>query len=130
MPGGDNTGPTGQGPMTGRAAGFCAGYSVPGFQNPVMGRGGFAGRDRGFHAGRGGGGRRGWRNQFYATGLTGWQRAAPGGPVVAPEAFAPSAPAVTKEQELNMLKSQAEHFEGMLAGIKSRLEELEAQAEE
>jgi hypothetical protein len=34
MPLGDGTGPTGMGPMTGRAAGYCAGYPVPGFMNP------------------------------------------------------------------------------------------------
>ncbi|MBN1835246.1 MAG: DUF5320 family protein [Spirochaetales bacterium] len=34
MPRGDGTGPAGMGPMTGRAAGFCAGYGVPGFMNP------------------------------------------------------------------------------------------------
>ncbi|RKY23605.1 MAG: hypothetical protein DRP62_05580 [Planctomycetota bacterium] len=41
MPGGDRTGPAGMGPMTGRAAGFCAGYPVPGYMNPAMGRAGF-----------------------------------------------------------------------------------------
>jgi len=35
MPRGDGTGPAGLGPMTGRAAGFCAGYPVPGYMNPV-----------------------------------------------------------------------------------------------
>ncbi|MHC4199744.1 MAG: DUF5320 domain-containing protein, partial [Planctomycetota bacterium] len=45
MPRGDGTGPAGTGPMTGRAAGFCAGYPVPGFMNPTPGRG-FAGRGR------------------------------------------------------------------------------------
>ena len=43
MPFGDGTGPAGAGPMTGRAAGFCAGYPVPGYMNPVMGRAGFYG---------------------------------------------------------------------------------------
>jgi len=43
MPRGDGTGPGGMGPMTGRAAGYCAGYSMPGFMNPVAG-GGFGGR--------------------------------------------------------------------------------------
>ncbi len=61
MPGGDRTGPGGMGPMTGRAAGFCAGYSVPGYMNPIPGRG--------FGFGRGGFGH---RNLYYATGLTGW----------------------------------------------------------
>jgi len=35
MPFGDGTGPAGAGPMTGRAAGFCAGYPVPGYMNPA-----------------------------------------------------------------------------------------------
>ena len=34
MPRGDGTGPVGAGPMTGRAAGFCAGVPVPGYRNP------------------------------------------------------------------------------------------------
>ncbi|HUW32166.1 MAG TPA: DUF5320 domain-containing protein [Planctomycetota bacterium] len=38
MPAGDGTGPLGFGPMTGRAAGFCAGYPMPGYMNPVPGR--------------------------------------------------------------------------------------------
>ncbi|NLE22486.1 MAG: DUF5320 domain-containing protein [Actinobacteria bacterium] len=54
MPGLDGTGPFGQGPMTGGRRGYCAGA----FSSPGAGRG------------------RGWRNQYYATGLTGWQRAA------------------------------------------------------
>ena len=39
MPGGDGTGPAGMGSMTGRAAGFCAGNGMPGYMNPVPGRG-------------------------------------------------------------------------------------------
>ena len=38
MPRGDGTGPAGMGPMTGRAAGYCAGYGVPGYVNPIAGR--------------------------------------------------------------------------------------------
>jgi len=38
MPLGDGTGPLGLGPMTGRAAGFCAGFGRPGFTNPIPGR--------------------------------------------------------------------------------------------
>ena len=41
MPRGDGTCPAGMGPMTGRAAGICAGYPVPGYMNPVVGRAGF-----------------------------------------------------------------------------------------
>ena len=39
MPAGDRTGPMGAGPMTGRRAGYCAGYDVPGYANPGFGRG-------------------------------------------------------------------------------------------
>ena len=39
MPAGDNTGPTGQGPRTGRGAGFCSGYDMPGYENPMPRRG-------------------------------------------------------------------------------------------
>ena len=123
MPGGDRTGPAGLGPMTGRGAGLCAGYPGPGYMNPVGGRG-FGG----FGRGRGGG--RGRRNWFYATGLPGWQRAGMGYPAygsVAPNAT-PFAPAMTKEQELESLKGQAEYFEDALEGIKKRVEELQAEA--
>ena len=40
MPWGDGTGPAGFGPMTGRAAGYCGGYPVPGYLNPGPGFGG------------------------------------------------------------------------------------------
>ncbi len=59
MPRGDGTGPMGLGPMTGRAAGFCAGYPVPGFMNPIGGRLGL-----GFGWGRGFG-RGFWWRGFY-----------------------------------------------------------------
>ena len=41
MPFGNGTGPRGMGPMTGRAAGYCAGFGRPGFANPIPGRGWF-----------------------------------------------------------------------------------------
>ena len=66
MPRGDGTGPAGMGPMTGRAAGFCAGYSVPGYANPVGGRGyGGWGRGGGFGRGRGFGRGFGWARAGY-----------------------------------------------------------------
>jgi len=112
MPFGDRTGPRGLGPMTGRGAGFCAGFPVPGHLNPVAGRG-FVG------CGRGGG--RGRRNWFYATALMGWQRAA-----WWPVSGTAAAPA--SGQELKFLKSQAEHFESALDNIRERIEELETSA--
>ena len=105
MPRGDRTGPTGAGPMTGRAAGFCAGYQVPGYMNAVGGRGSSG-------MGRGG---RGWRNQFYATGVPGWARGAHGVPVP---------PAITAEQELAGLKQQAQQLQDTLAGITNRIKQL------
>ena len=44
MPGGNGTGPAGMGPMTGRAAGHCAGYPVAGYLNPFGAKPGFGGR--------------------------------------------------------------------------------------
>jgi hypothetical protein len=126
MPFGDGTGPAGMGPMTGRAAGYCAGYQMPGYMNPVGGRGYW-----GWGRGRGGG--RGHRNWFYATGLPGWARAGYGWPAyggaVGPYAYsgAPYAPGVTAQQELDALKGQAEYLEDSLDGIKKRIEELESQ---
>lgn len=130
MPGGDGTGPVGMGPMTGRAAGRCAGYTTPGFANPVFGRGFGGGWGRGGWGWGGGWGRRNW---FYATGLPGWQRTAYGYPVggaapyTAPNTT-PYAPAMEREQEVDVLKGQAQYFEDALAGIKKRIEELESKA--
>jgi len=48
MPRGDRTGPAGAGPMTGRGAGFCAGYQTAGFQTAGGGFGRGCGRGFGF----------------------------------------------------------------------------------
>ena len=53
MPFGDGTGPRGLGPMTGRGAGYCAGFGMPGFTNPVPGGGYGLGRGWGRGLGRG-----------------------------------------------------------------------------
>jgi len=108
MPGGNGTGPAGMGPMTGRAAGFCAGTGMPGYANGVPGRG----FGRGFGMGRGGSGRGGFgfRNQFYATGLTGWQRAAGAIP----------------QSDVGALKDQAKYLAETLADVQKRIEELDA----
>jgi hypothetical protein len=42
----------------------------------------------------------------------------------------PSAPTMTRQEQLDLLKGQAEYFEDALDGIKKRIEELEGQAEE
>jgi len=109
MPGGDGTGPVGMGPMTGRAAGFCAGYPAPGYVSPAGGRG-FYGRGRGC----GGGGGWGRRNWYRATGLPFWARTGQG-------AFA--APSVENEREA--LKQQSQCLQESLDTVNRRIEELE-----
>lgn len=52
MPRGDGTGPFGRGAMSGRAAGTCAGFGMPGSANPAPGRG----FGMGFGRGQGSGG--------------------------------------------------------------------------
>lgn len=120
MPRGDGTGPAGMGPMTGRGAGFCAGFGMPGYANPTLGRGfgmGF-GRGRGF-----GGGGRGWRHWFYATGLPGWMRS---GGYAAPYGYAMPYQKPDPEVEKQALKNQADALQSELDLIKNRLGEMEA----
>jgi hypothetical protein len=116
MPGGDGTGPVGMGPMTGREAGYCAGYPTPGFMSPAGGRG-FGGRGRGR------------RNRFRAGGAPGWQRAAGGWPAFgagAGYATPHAPPTASPEQELDALKHQSEALASALDNINNRIAELEA----
>lgn len=110
MPRGDRTGPLGLGPMTGRAAGFCAGYPVPGYMNPIPGRG--------------------FRHCYWATGLPGWIRARIGYPAFGmgpmPYDYEP-----TPEEEMTILKNQAEFLKKQLEDVQNRINTLEkAQAQE
>ena len=112
MPGGDRTGPAGRGPMTGRGAGFCAGCGVSGFPNPGYGAGGA------FFGGRGG---RGRRNRFFATGVPGWQYFA-GNPIPGVMPF--PTPSEAPQNELDVLKGQAQYLENGLKEIQARMEAL------
>ncbi len=116
MPGRDGTGPLGVGPMTGRAMGNCAGAAGLGYANPVPGRS-FSGR--GF--GRGGGGR-GCRYGYRATGLPGWMRFGWG--VQAASAASPS-----DAECSSMLQGQAEMLQKQLDTIRMRLDALAANAD-
>lgn len=119
MPGGDRTGPLGAGPRTGRGAGYCSGYAVPGYMNPVSGRGSW-----GWGAyGRGRGGGRGWRNWYYATGMPGWQRTAYGYPAYGEPYPYSSEP--TAAEEKDMLKGEAEALKRELEDIQNRISTLE-----
>ncbi len=114
MPLGDKTGPLGQGPMTGRAAGFCAGYGQPGYANPVGGRGFGMGRGRGFGRGMGFGFGRGFRNRFFAAG-------APGCCATGDVAATESVPGLGEKE---VLSNQAESLQSQLDAIHKRLEKL------
>ena len=131
MPRGDGTGPWGQGAMTGRGAGFCGGFQMPGHANPVVGTGpgwagrrGGGGRGRGFVAGRGG---RGWRHRFWETGLPGWARF---GSFAGPAGWGGSSgTGMSKAEELEVLRQQAEYFKASLEDIEKRLQAMESSDE-
>jgi hypothetical protein len=115
--------------MTGRAAGFCAGYSVPGYMNSWGGRG-WGGRGYGFGRGFGGGFGRGYRWRYLATGVPGWAwQGTP--PYAAPYAgpYAGPAGAASPADELEALKAQAKSMEEGLGQIRARIEELEKTSE-
>jgi hypothetical protein len=116
MPAGDRTGPLGRGPMTGRAAGYCADYGAPGWANPIP-RCGF-----GPGWGRSGGWGRGWRhrNWVQASGAPGWLGFGCPPGFGAPPAYA----APSRKQETEFLKEQAEWLRQELDAIGQRLEEL------
>ncbi|MBN1602557.1 MAG: DUF5320 domain-containing protein [Chitinispirillaceae bacterium] len=105
MPRGDRTGPQGMGPMTGRGAGVCAGYSTPGFMNVLPGRGGM-----GFGRGRGRGFGMGWRN--------GWsfQNAQ----------VTPQQVSYQQVDELSSLRNQSKYFDEALQSVNKRISDIQA----
>ncbi|NQS97966.1 MAG: DUF5320 domain-containing protein [candidate division Zixibacteria bacterium] len=124
MPRGDRTGPVGAGPMTGKAAGYCAGYNTPGYMNPMPGRG-WGGRGGFRGAGRGGIPWGGGRGRAWGGGRgPGWY--AGGYP---PYHELPTVE-VPRETEIQDLKAQAEYFKSALTEIKNRLDELSRQESE
>lgn len=131
MPHGDRTGPEGYGPMTGRAMGFCAGYDAPGYVRGGVGW--VQGRGPMRYAGAGGGGgRHGWRNCFYATGLPGWARSGVPYSYFGTGGFTPpfGARPPASEDELRFLRQQADSLQARLDIVQSRIDELEAKREQ
>ena len=149
MPRGDGTGPAGFGPMTGRAAGYCAGYDVPGFADAPGARGragapagsgegagsGARGRGAAGIQGRIGAGRgRGHRRMYYATGMPGWMRCgrpgwaafAVGGFRGAPQhsRYADDVQGMSVEREKELLSQQAQFLRGELGIMERRLNDL------
>ncbi len=131
MPRGDGTGPMGMGPMTGRGAGYCAGFPSPGFMNPIGGRLGLGlgrGRGRAFSP-YGYYGAGGFPNIPYApypayggTGAVPYDF--PQTPGTTPGA-APFATGPSPEQELSFLKDQNSVLKSQIDQISSRIKELE-----
>jgi len=104
MPGFDGTGPRGMGPMTGGGRGFCSpwgiGAALAGYGAPQ---------------------RMGYGYPYY-----GWSGASYpfyGAPTSVPGA-APFAPQMTREQELDLLKNQAQAMRGQLEQIEGRIQQL------
>ncbi len=115
MPRGDRTGPWGQGPMTGRRAGYCAGYDVPGYLNDVpagRGWGSGWGRGRGWGYGHGPGYGRGYG---FRWGLR------HGGPWYAGP--------LTPEEERTWLENELRYAERWQEDLRKRLDELKGKEE-
>ena len=117
MPRGDRTGPEGRGPLTGRRAGYCAGYDVPGNMNERMPPNGM-----GWGRGRGGGQGWGWGpgRDRRRGGRRGWARPLPYVVDVIAPAPAPASP----QDEVTYLEGCADQLEAELKAIKERLKEL------
>ena len=120
MPGGDGTGPMGQGSRTGRARGYCAGYPAPGYMSPGIGRG--LGRGRGFGRGMGFGRGFGFRRFGFA-------QSAPA-QIWEPVQAQPQAYQLTKEQEMQMLEDEKKAIEQEQEALKQEIEEIKKRAEE
>ncbi len=112
MPRGDGTGPMGLGPMTGRRAGYCAGYGRPGYANPTVPRYGY-GWGGGWGWRHGGWG--GWRWHHWAVPPFGYRY----GP---PPAWGWGS--ITPEQEQAYLRQEAAWLREQLDAIQQRLDDL------
>ena len=124
MPYGDRTGPMGFGPMSGRGAGYCAGYAVPGYANPVGGRMGM-----GYGMGYG----RGWGRGF-GRGRSIRRGAYYGYPSYVPYAAIPPVypyqGTMDSKQEMDLLQSEAEDIKAELEAVNRRIDELKKENKE
>lgn len=127
MPGGDRTGPLGAGPRTGRAAGFCAGYKMPGYANPIPGYGFGYGFRRGFRGGYGRGfGQglgRGLRRSWGSYEIPPWGASSP---YSQPGYYPPFDEKASISEEINSLKSQEKYLANALKDLRKRIEEIES----
>ena len=124
MPGFDGTGPRGMGPMTGGGRGFCGPWGVGrgygfgrGMPYPGIGQGAGYGMPYGYPYG-------GAAPYGYAGSPAGTM---PGVSSMPYPGGDPYAPQMTREQELDFLRSQAETIKGQLEQISGRIKELETE---
>ena len=137
MPGFDGTGPAGTGSMTGRGQGFCNPSRTADGPTPILRRGYRSyGYGQGFGQGRGfrGGLRRGFgQGRGYGRGL-GWCGAypPPTGREYGPAYYAPyeSPYAMKPENEVNILKDEADAVNKELDAINKRINEIESVSSE
>jgi len=119
MPGGDKTGPRGEGAMTGRGMGFCSGNEIPGYSNPGFNsraRGGF-----GFGQGIGRGNRRG----FPGSGQAGWAGGrGRGNPTYSSESHIDFPTTNNRAEEVRYLANEAKRLKQMLDEINSKIDRL------
>ena len=111
------------GEMTGRGAGYCAGFGAQGSENTASRRGlgmGFFGgcgfRNRGF-----GGGGRGWWNRLFALDQPRWMRLRG---CAAPNRHQMPDQKSSTEMEMQTLKNQAQILREQLDFIEKRLAEI------
>ena len=138
MPGGDRTGPAGQGPKTGRAAGYGAGRPGPAYLNlvPRLGLWSWARRrGRGRGKGRGGGRRAGkgrglGRGTGRGRGMAPSSWAAPPPQIGEEEVLAPTTPLPPpsrsgNDQELQGFKAQARATEQELRATNEKIAQVQ-----
>ena len=119
MPGFNGTGPMGAGPMTGGGRGYCNPYG-----RSYGGRsfGGGRGFGRGFGAGYG-------RGRGYGRGF-GWRSAYPAQDIWYGEPSYGAPYRMNPDEEVNMLKGEAQAMKNELDAINRRIETLESESSE
>lgn len=115
MPRGNFYGPMGMGPMSGRGAGFCAGYDTPGFAYPGYPM-------RGMRRGRHGHGRFG-RHGMMPMHPYGW------GAMDFAAFPVPHPSEMTTEEKADMLSTREAWLQEQLDEVRTELESLEKEAQ-
>lgn len=111
MPWGDGTGPLGLGPMTGRRVGYCSGFPVPGYLNPVPG----------FAFSRGRGFRWYWRRLLLGVQTTS---------TISRTRFVPEELKLSKEEQRKILEEERKAIREEIKELKEELNTIEVRLKE